>query len=74
MNILDNSKSLLLCFYHFGVRHFIDVLYSKNKPGSVNIQTKSRSGASGLTKDIWHPKHSNKKEGFKNYLEYSYRF
>ena len=42
-NILDNIKSLLFCFHTFGARRTIDVLDSKNQPGS---------GALGLTGDV----------------------
>jgi len=60
MNILDNLKSILFCFHTFGVRRNID---SENQPGS---------GAPGLTGDVLHQKYDNKKEGFKNYIKYSF--
>ena len=42
----------------------------ENQPGF--IRTGSGSRALGLTKDVWHQKYENKKEGLQNYLEYSY--
>ena len=36
-------KSVLFCFYTFGVRHTIDVLDSENQPGSGKIRTGSGS-------------------------------
>ena len=61
MNILDNFKSLLICFHSFGVRRSIDVLDLKNQPGSGKIWTGtgSGSGALGHTEE-----YENKKEGF----------
>ena len=69
-NILENFKSHLFCFHTFGVRRTIYVLDSENQPGSFKIRT--GSGAEGLTKDSLHQMYENKKEGFKNYLKYSF--
>ena len=45
MNMLDDFKSLLVCFDTFGVRRFIDILISENQPGFG-------SGTLGLTEDF----------------------
>ena len=66
MNILDNIKGHPFCFLTFGVRRSIDVLDSKNQPGSG-----SGSRTLRLTEDACHLKYENKKEGFWKYLEYS---
>ena len=72
MNILDKFKSLLFCFHTFGVRRTIDVLDSENQPGSGSDKILTGIGALGRTEDAWHLKYENKKEGFKNYLKYSF--
>ena len=72
MNILDKFKSILFCFHTFGVRSTIDVLDSENQPGSGSGKIQTGSGALRLKGDTWHQKYSIKKEGFKNYLNYSF--
>ena len=59
MDVSDDFKSLLSCFHTFGVRRTIDVLDSENQHGSGQIRT--RSGALGLTGDVWHQKYKTKK-------------
>ena len=60
VNILDNYKSLLFCFYTFGFRCC-----------QVSLKT-SPDPDPGLTEDVWHQKYDTKKKAY-NYLEYSWK-
>ena len=65
INILDNFEAFFIVFILLVSRRSIDVLDSGNQSGSG-------SRALGITEDVWHQKYDNKKEGFQNYLEYSF--
>ena len=55
----NNGTAVLINnFFH---KRPIDVLDSKNQPGSVKIQSGYESEALGLTEDVWHQKYENKK-------------
>ena len=74
MNFLGNLLDFFFVFFILCVRRSIDVLDPNNQPGSGSgfIRTGSGSRALWHTEDVWHQEYENKKEGFQNYLEYSF--
>ena len=66
MNFLGILQVFFFVFFVSDVRS-IDVLDPENQPGSGFIRIGSRAYRERLT-----PKYENKKEGFQNYLEYSF--
>ena len=51
MKMMDNFKEFFFCLHTFDVRRSVDALDPENQ---------SRSGALGLTKDVWHQKYEKK--------------